>query len=219
MKYLLPLTALAFVLLSGAQVVEDEKDNKRCDSQKFDGEKRKKAKTSIGSGKVEGPYEFDAFVTFINALPQEVEMEDKTGKYKLNQTSKRCKPEQRNVKVICWMYTYARESDEDFHVIFGGDPATDDGTYLSAEISGLPGSAATSYKKLKKARADFLTIIGKDDWCQGYSKELYDAPIKVEIVGSLFFETEHGCNSSGPADYKASSCWEVHPISSIKKAQ
>jgi hypothetical protein len=40
-------------------------------------------------------------------------------------------------------------------------------------------------------------------------------PVPVRVTGSLFWDVDHENELVGPADFKPTSAWEIHPISAI----
>lgn len=182
--------------------------NKPCDGEVFDGKARAEAKTSIGVGDVE-------------EITIEKFIEKYHDKAALNDNSPRSTLEQNNVTVTGWLYTYAREDDEDFHIILGSSPNATGRKFISAEISGLPkNNTSSSYTRLKKARDDFKAIILNDgNYCSNFTTKLLKTPIKVTVTGSIFYDTHHAMGGSGTMkkgiSYKSKTPWEIHPVTDI----
>lgn len=142
--------------ISGHTILNESK----CDGDDFDGKTRREAKLTIGTGHIESEISVQEFLNTFN------------GTRSLDDNSSRNGEEQRNVKVTGWLYTYAREGDEDFHLILG-DSQNGNPKLMSAEISGLPKATEASYHKLLNARNQFKHIIlGDANYCSGFTKKL-----------------------------------------------
>lgn len=180
----------------------------KCDSEVFDGKIRAEAKTSIGTKEVE-IMSVKEFLSTFKSVPD------------LDDNSPRSAVEQRNVSVTAWLYSYAREDDEDFHLILGSTNKAAGRKFMTAEISGLPkNSNSTYYARLQKARNQFKKIIlHGEDYCSGFTTKYLKNPIKVTVRGSVFYDTHHASGGSGTGIYKAKSAWEIHPITSIELAE
>jgi hypothetical protein len=203
MKRLPLILSLASLLLCGGFLIDESK----CDGDAFDGEVRKEAKLSIGTGSVEPMSVVEFLKTF-------------SGKPGLDDDSPRSPVEQRNVTITAWLYTYAREGDEDFHLVIGSTNKSAGRKFMTAEVSGLPKSSSQYYQDLKKARDQFKSVILKgENYCSSFTKKYLKKPIKVTITGSVFYDTHHANGGSGTGKYKAKSAWEIHPITSIKPAE
>ncbi len=148
-------------------------------------------------------------------------LETFTGHPALDEESPRSAIEQKNVTVTAWLYTYAREGDEDFHLVLGSSEKKEARKFMSAEISGLPKSSSSQYyQRLKHAREEFIAVILKGDhYCSGFTKKLLNHPLKVIVTGSVFFDTHHASGGSGTGEYKSKCPWEIHPVTSIKLAE
>ena len=185
-------------------------------SDTFEGKRRADVKTNIASGK---PQVFNIPQLYEYLLPMNEFMEDN-----VRHETPRTIIENDNVTVTCWLYTYNCQDDNDFHLIIGSAPLKDDAQFFSAEVSGLPSEDSPNYKyydRLEKAREQFGDLFGGSPSYSGaYVKSLYANPMKVTITGSLFWDTEHtgGKCCSGTGEYKSESPWEIHPVTSIKKA-
>ncbi len=181
----------------------------------FTGKRREIAKTNIATGK---PTETTIPQLYNRPLPSDDVMKNT---HHVTHTSARSTPEKENVTIICWLYTYSYQDDGDYHLILGSSADKEDSRFFSGEVSGLPKKRSKNYKyydKLKVARDQFKLVIKDSPPCpSSYISSLYDKPIKVEVTGSLFWDTEHtgGKCCSGPEGYKSESAWEVHPITEI----
>jgi hypothetical protein len=200
-----------FVFVGLGASMKDE--NERCDhGDTFDGTIRISAKTSVGKRE---PYE-TTINDLLSSLPTTTNLDD---------NSPRSGKEQQNVTITGWLYAYARETDEDFHLILGSSSSINGRKFFSAEISGLPkDDKSKDYKQLKKARDQFNSIILQNEsYCSGFTHKLLKSPLKVTITGSLFFDTHHEAGGSGTSkngvNYKSTSSWEIHPVTDIKKAE
>jgi hypothetical protein len=210
-KPILLFLALSFAVAGWTFI----KENKPCDNgDTFDGSSRAEAKLSIAPGKAKT-------ITIPKLLATLLSDSLVKARYTLGITSPRIEPEMRNVTIVCWLYTYIREGDEDFHLIIGSTPDTSNVRFFSAEISALPkDTTAKDYARLKKARNQFISEIIKDgnDCPKDYISGLYANPVKVKITGSLFFDLQHSgkAGRSGTGFYKSESPWEIHPVTAIK---
>lgn len=180
-----------------------------CGGDVFTGTIRETAKTSIGTGPIE-TMDVKEFLSTFKGKPEE-----------LDNSSPRSSIEQRNVSITCWLYTYARESDQDFHLIISNTNKVAGRKFMTAEISGLPkNSNSKYYDRLLKARNQFRELILKgEDYCSTYTKKYLKNPIKVIVTGSVFYDTHHPGGESGTGNYTAKSAWEIHPITSIELAK
>ena len=123
-----------------------------------------------------------------------------------------------NVSVIAYIHAVKHEhgppGDNDFHVMLGSSPTSGDGFFLTAEASALP-AYGDNRELLADARQRLLSIIGECR-CDGRFMQVLP-PIKVRVVGSLFFDAAHGIASVGPRYAKPFTVWEIHPILSIER--
>jgi len=191
--------------------------NKPCDSERFDGEDRKAAKLSVGSGQVET---FSDLPGLIKTLPSDKSMgASHKPPISTDSTSTRVSEEERNVTVKqAWIFTYTREGDEDYHVILGTDPKVKKKVFFDLEVSGLPPTGSPSEPTLKKVREDFTKHFGITGCIKDYTDSLFAHPVEVEVTGSLFFDQfhyEHG-DSVGHKIAKPKRFWEIHPATEIK---
>lgn len=214
--------------LLALQSVDDEKSNcflqvpggdnatMDCDSWTFDGVARRAAKTKI----VDAPIE--AFATVDDLLAElektsDAMMREKGIKGSRCYYSDRVTEEKRNVRIEkAWLYTYARQNDEDYHLIIGSTPNIKTAKFMNVEISALPETGG-DVEKLKKVRTAFFESLFSDGDidCEKY-KNWFRLEISVE--GSLFFDIGHKVTTC-PAMIKKhgnlATIWEIHPITSI----
>jgi len=191
--------------------------NSPCDGETFDGTDRKAAKLSLSTAPVQTYASLDAL---IKTLPADDKIGRRNPKITTDAASLRVKEEQRNVYVKkAWIYTLAREGDEDFHTIIGNTPMPTPATkYFNAEISGLPAAGSNSLA-LRTVRTTYKHFFGLDKAaCQGGYVATFTKPVEIEFKGSLFFDQLHydGQASIGHGNAKPKSYWEVHPVSFIK---
>ncbi|MEI6488818.1 MAG: hypothetical protein WCP52_07645 [Bacteroidota bacterium] len=202
-KYIITLSIISLIICGGMVINET-----KCDGDDFDGEARIGAKLTLGTGEVEKEISVNDFLSTFSGSPS------------LDDTSPRSAVEQRNIQVTGWLYTYAREGDEDYHLIIGNSNKKTGLKLMSAEISGLPKSTASSFTKLSDARTQFTQVIlHGENYCSGFTKKLLKNPIKVTITGSVFYDTHHASGGSGTGIYKSTTPWEIHPVTSIKLAE
>jgi hypothetical protein len=192
--------------------------NPPCDSDKFDGKDRKKAKLSVASPT---PEDFDDLADLIaSPLPTDEAMgDDHVPAIPTGQTSARGAEEKRNVHIeTAWLYTFAREGDEDYHVIIGTTSDRQTADFFNVEISGRPANSAASFQTLKAVRQEFKDFFGLNDACSGgYAAAFKDDPVEIELTGSLFFDKFHyaGNATIGPSWARPTSYWEIHPVTGI----
>jgi hypothetical protein len=192
--------------------------NSPCDGEAFDGTDRKAAKISLSTAALETYASLDALM---QTLPADDVIGKRKPKITTDAASVRVKEEKRNVYVKkAWIYTLAREGDEDFHTIIGNTPrATPATKYFNIEISGLAASGSKSSVRLQKVRNTYKKFFGFDKAaCQGGYVANFSKPVAIEFKGSLFFDQLHyeGHTTIGHGDAKPKSYWEVHPVSYIK---
>jgi hypothetical protein len=151
---------------------------------RFAGMDRVGAKTSI----VEGAQaeEFSSVVDLQSGLPDDDRMRKQHQPKISKKTMDRVPEEQRNVRVDAWVYAIKYESDNDWHLIIGTNPAGDDTQYFNAEVSGLPkkraGKEAPSFETLLAVRRSLAEILN-DDLPGPGSYAQYDPPFSVAIEG------------------------------------
>jgi hypothetical protein len=191
-------------------------ENPPCNSDRFDGVDRKAAKLSISTANIK---QFSNLAAFMQTLIPDEEVEDHAT-ISTGSSSQRISIEKRNVHIKkAWLFTFKRESDEDYHVIIGTTQDKATAEFFNAEISGLPATSGTTKNKLSKVRNDFEDFFGIADKCiSAYRKTFMDDPIEIELKGSLFFDQLHFRHHSavGPAAARGESYWEIHPVTFIK---
>ena len=189
--------------------------NHVCDGEAFDGSDRKASKTKPSDAQVE---EFANLSDFINTLAPDDEMGNHQPEINTGPTSTRVSEEKRNVHIAqAWLYTFSRESDEDYHVIIGTTPDKGTAKFFNVEISGLPGHSSNAFAELNEARNTFKDFFGLAQCAGGYTADMMDNPQEIEVTGSPFFDKLHfdGHASIGPEYARSTSYWEIHPVTSI----
>ncbi|TSE13524.1 hypothetical protein C1D09_003350 [Mesorhizobium intechi] len=180
----------------------------------FAGTARKAAKLSISDAAAEV---FDDVSNLIPTLPAKNSMKGHQPPITVEPSSGRVAEEDRNVQLRAFLYAASRETDNDFHLMIGRDPAAGgEAVYMTAEVSGLPTADSTSFAQLEAARDAFKSFFGAK--LPGPSYDFYDPPIPIEISGSLFFDMSHASGQGpGPETLRQHipTIWEIHPISSI----
>ncbi len=126
-------------------------------------------------------------------------------------SDERVAEEGHNVVVTGFLYASKRESDNDFHCIIGAAPDQDP-VFLNVEVSGLPDGP--SRQQLQDVRDAFKAFFADHLPGSGYTK--FDPPIPVRITGSLFYDIDHKPGEVGPAAFKPTTAWEIHPVSAIE---
>jgi hypothetical protein len=182
-------------------------------SDTFQGTARKAAKLSIAQAATE---QFKDVRDLIASLAPDSAMINHKPAIGVGATSDRVTEEKRNVRVTAFLYAASRESDNDFHLIVGRNPAETQETYMTMEVSGLPPTSSPAFNSLKAARDSF----------QGFFKtqlpqlayDFYHPPIPVVVEGSIFFDMSHSSGQHpGPPSLKSRmpTLWEVHPVTAI----
>jgi hypothetical protein len=198
------ITIPAFDPLTAADPAEQIK-------MRFRGADRKVPKTSIASATRE---DFDDLDALMDSLEEDDDMRNRNPPIERD-TMVRVAEERRNVRVSAWIYAIKYEADQDWHVIIGTDPSATDKTYFNAEISGLPGNAASSYQKLLSVRESLANIL-ENELPSGSSYRKYTEPIPVIVDGSLFFDVDHAAGTVGPAGMRPDTAWEIHPVTRLR---
>lgn len=182
----------------------------------FAGTARKAVKISLLDG-VDAET-FASTSALIETLPPDSTMTNHVPPINQGPTSRRVEEERRVAIVSGFLYAAKKESDNDFHLIFGGDPnGADDPNYFTAEITGLPESGPFR-ARLTAARDQFKAFFasgGGTGKLPGMKYVLFDPPVPVTIKGPLFYDTEHAGGVVGPSCCKAQHAWEIHPIEEI----
>jgi hypothetical protein len=176
----------------------------------FRGKDRPRAKTSLVDGvRVE---RFGSVVELQDQLPPDAKM---TGHVpKLTTKTDRVTEEHRMVQVDAWIYAIKYETDNDWHLIIGTDPAARKIHYFNAEVSGLPSKQSPSFAALHAVRESLAAVL--DNKLPGPSSyRKYHPPIAVAIKGAVFFDIDHAAGEVGPGDLKPTTAWEIHPITSL----
>jgi hypothetical protein len=183
-------------------------------SDNFTGKDRKAAKLSKAQANTEN---FKDLQDLIASLTPENKMIKHKPKITTAPTSDRVKEEVHNVSVAAFLYAASREADNDFHLIVGRDHKLAPEMYMTMEVSGLPPKGSAAFADLNSARSAFKKFFGAK--LPGTTYDFYDAPIPIQIEGSLFFDMTHATGSRpGPSSLKSRmpTIWEVHPLTSIK---
>jgi hypothetical protein len=189
------------------------------DGEHFAGSARKTAKTSLAQGSTKefnSPAELLADILG-NETPDSNDAKMRGG---LNANSPRAPEEKRNVKVQAFLFATKKESDNDFHLLIGGDPSGSDQTYMTAEISGLPSPDNASTGPITSARSQYKSFFlhGGAGHLQlpGSSYVKFADPVPVTITGSVFFDFDHRIGEVHSGDVRPITVWEIHPISNIE---
>lgn len=178
-------------------------------SDNFAGTARRAAKLSVAPGPIK---DFADTGALLDTLPSHAAMKNLNISTKAN--SNRVKQEKKNVRLDAWLYAASREADNDFHLIIGGDPDSDDPRFMTIEVSGLPPDDPLR-TRLKAVRDSFAAIVDSNTPGMGY--DFYDPAIPVTVEGSLFWDASHATGSKpGPSTAKPKTVWEIHPITSLK---
>ena|SRR5579859_430602 len=182
-------------------------------SDNFAGTARAAAKLSIAIGPTE---QFVNLRALIGTLPPDEAMVHHVPPIATSSSSTRVTEEQRNVRLVGFLYAASREQDNDFHLIVGRDPAVTPEMYMTMEVSGLPPAHNPSFSRLKSARDAFKAFFGVH--LPALTYDFYHPPIPVTIEGSVFFDLDHAVGQHpGPPSLKSRmpTVWEVHPVTAI----
>jgi hypothetical protein len=125
-------------------------------------------------------------------------------------------PEQRNVRVVGYLFAIAKESDNDFHLIIDDDGDLEEGAKLNVEVTGIP-TEGPNIDDLQAVRDQFKAHF--DGGPPTKYKPFLDPPLRVIIEGSLFYDVDHPPGTVGPQGYRPASAWEIHPVRSIQFLQ
>lgn len=124
--------------------------------------------------------------------------------------------ERRLVAVDCFLYAIKleqdRDGDNDFHLIVGDDPRRNGSLLLNVEVSGVP-DGGRQIAAFRAVRNRLLDLVQRSRFPTGFL--LLDSPMPVRVTGSLYFDADHTAGSVGPAGYRPSTVWEIHPVSDI----
>lgn len=179
-----------------------------CINSRFAGLSRSKVKTGITQT---NPQSYTSLPQFLNTLFPDNDM-----KVVVRALSKpyavRAIQEEKMVTVKnVFLLAYAREKDNDYHLILTNSTRT---LFFNAELSGLPGNSANAYQKLKAVRAAFENYPGGLN-CGSYT--FLETPLRIlSITGSLFFDVDHPAGQVGPLGARPATAWEIHPVTEIK---
>jgi hypothetical protein len=177
----------------------------------FQGTDRKAAKTSISAAPVVDRSDVGELLAH---LPDsDFNMMHHQPAISKSASSDRVIEEEQNVTVqVGYIYAFAKEKDNDYHVILGNAPGQP-AQFINVEISGLPKSGPFR-AQLKQARETFENFFGDNISTTGYHK-FTDEPIPVRIRGSLFYDIDHPPGAVGPTGLKPTTAWEIHPVTEI----
>ena len=146
----------------------------------------------------------------VTNLPSNSEMET----YNLGETSPRCEPEKKNVRVrSAYLYVFKHEDDKDYHLLIGNKADYRNAEYIfNAEISGLPVNFLQDQIQLTRVRKEAVDFFKTQKSC---SSTDYVLSIPIEIKGSLFYDFFHKNETAKCKDIQANTAWEIHPVDSI----
>jgi hypothetical protein len=176
----------------------------------FVGAARASAKLSIATGEIETFGDVSELVTSL--LPAERGMHGLAVSF-----PGRSKGENRNVRVVGFLYTARREPDNDFSLTVGGEPGAKDQIYMLMDVSGLPPDGSPTFARLSTVRNTYERFFGRKN-LPGFSYDYYEPPIPIKIEGSLFCNVTHGSARPGPPTLLSHmpTIWRIHPITDIR---
>ncbi len=183
----------------------------------FEGQHRKTPKTTVVHGGENEVFEdVDELIGYFES--PERKQEQWWGKAIKKTTEERNEEiELVNVTVKqAWIYEISHQGDNDYHLLIGVNPDTDDGRYLNAEISAInPESpdAKDLWELRKLFKKQYEDYSGKS-LPKGYTQPMN--PIHIRLSGSIFLDADHGRRAVGHGDIKNFTSWEIHPITSIQ---
>lgn len=191
-KFLIILFSIPYILFA------------QCNNDFFVGHDRTIAKTSIAQAPIQ---EFNSLLELFSTLPPDEFMWNHKPKITRAYNSLRVIEENRNVLIRnVFIVAIYREDDNEFHVIISDLQ----GNFMNIEISGLPTPDSPYYQNLLYVRNKFKSKFG--NIC---SVKKIKIPIRVIIVGSLFYDVDHKPGIVGPKGMKPKTSWEIHPITDI----
>ncbi len=205
--------------------------NKPCDASgcpdncRFDGKRRVEAKTTISQGSLKTYASVKSFLTrFADHHP------DEDMPAIINGADGRVPLEDFNAEIKkAWLFCYAKESDEDYHLVIGNlaDKNDPNNRFMIVEVSGLPAPAADAHNTLETVQNDFTILKATPNTCSSGYIWFGDGnqPIKISVKGSVYWDTEHWhknlnkIGAHGPESLKdqLTTVWEIHPITKLKK--
>jgi hypothetical protein len=172
----------------------------------YNGKDRAVPKTTYAPGVAKN---YATVSELINALPKDSVMRKKVKK----STNSRVEDEQKNVRLKkdTYIYAFAKEEDGDYHVIIGDHIDVHKATFFNVEISGIPKN-----KPNPKLKAVYKVFNDRfKEVCSSKYLIFDDAPIKIDVQGSLFFDVSHRIGQVGPENMKPLTNWEIHPVGKI----
>ena len=203
--------------------------NSNCDAPgcpdncNFDGKRRADAKTTISTGTLKIYRTVRHFLTAFADLHPDADMpaiiDGSSGRVPLEDFNATIKK--------AWLFCYAKESDEDFHLVIGNtrNINASGNRFIIVEVGGLP-KTGEARANLAQVQKDFFDIIGGVVCSGGYiwfnkGKD----PIPITVSGSIYWDTEHWSKAHneigkhGPDTLKPrlTTVWEIHPITAIGK--
>ena len=185
------------------------------DGEHFTGTDRRAAKTSFASGDA---HVFDSPGAVLDSIlhGQDPSTNDATMRATLNESSPRGPAERRNVTVTAFLYATKKETDNDFHLLIGGNPNGGTGRFMTAEVSGLPVTTNASTPQFQRVRdqyKEFFRSTGQE--LPGSSYRIFSDPVPVTITGSIFFDVDHKIGEVHSRNAVPESVWEIHPVSDL----
>ncbi|MGI9087143.1 MAG: hypothetical protein ACR2HH_05295 [Chthoniobacterales bacterium] len=175
----------------------------------FRGAYRESAKTSFASG---ATHSYKTVSNLLAPLPSDPQMAQQFPELLKVSDIPRIALETRNVKIPAWIYWFASEGDNDFHIILGSTAQLTSATiFMNSEISALPGDDPARLPFAQRRR-DFRAIMAKNRNVGG----LFDPPVAVRVSGSLLWDAEHRAPKAvGPKGLQPAKAWEIHPIKQL----
>jgi hypothetical protein len=175
----------------------------------FEGVDRAIAKTSFATATT---YTYSTFSTFRNTLQTDAFMRGLN--IPRNSNSNRVSQENRNAKFnAVYLYALKKEADRDFHLILGDANLV---SLLNCEASGFPATTGTAYTAIKAVK-DAITARFGSNLCSQSSYLKFNPAVPItSMKGSLFFDVDHAAGTVGPAGFRPTTAWEIHPINAIQ---
>ena len=110
-----------------------------------------------------------------------------------------------------FLWGIKKESDNDFHLIVGDSLGQN---FLTCEVTGLPDAQNANFKLFKGVRDSVLAIVGT---VSGNSYIKFKPALKISIIGSLFFDTDHAAGVVGFDQCHPKTACELHPVIYLKR--
>jgi len=220
MRWQLALIIVGSVIAS--QTEAQDLSNTEIARLEFAGHYREPAKTSFPANAQELNFpSLDALIHYLNANAPDAIMRNKYPGIE-NKVSPshpdRVAEEMFKVTVPAYIHAVSLEDDpatgdHDFHIMLGTSPTFKQGTFFTAEASGLPRDHKDEQEFITVRQKLLSLIPAGTDFHHHFAP--FNQPAKVCVTGYLYFDADHSPHEVGPNYAKPSSVWEIHPIRAL----